>query len=121
MGSCEPAHSSLRCDPRSQTRDLGHPGNRREDYRSDGKPGRGDNRNLQGELSVSTDVISRDGLRPSYIDIAERIERKACLMGTLRHRRWVDFARVLWREIQDDNILDGAAVLAFFFLLAVFH
>jgi membrane protein len=41
-------------------------------------------------------------------------------MGTLRHRRWIDFARVLWREIQDDNIVDGAAVLAFFFLLAVF-
>lgn len=30
------------------------------------------------------------------------------------------FARQLWREILDDNILDGAAVLAFFSLLAVF-
>jgi membrane protein len=26
----------------------------------------------------------------------------------------------LWREIQNDNVLDGAAVLAYFFLLAVF-
>jgi membrane protein len=26
----------------------------------------------------------------------------------------------LWREIQDDHVLDGAAVLAYFFLLAVF-
>ena len=26
----------------------------------------------------------------------------------------------MWREIRDDNILDGAAVLAYFFLLAVF-
>ncbi len=30
------------------------------------------------------------------------------------------FARELWRQSQDDHILDGAAVLAFFFLLAVF-
>ena len=30
------------------------------------------------------------------------------------------FAKDLWREIQDDNVLDGAAVLAYFFLLAVF-
>jgi membrane protein len=35
--------------------------------------------------------------------------------------RWLkDFGRDLWREIWDDNILDGAAVLAYFFLLAVF-
>ncbi|MGH9739354.1 MAG: YihY/virulence factor BrkB family protein [Candidatus Acidiferrales bacterium] len=32
----------------------------------------------------------------------------------------MDFARDLWREIRDDNVLDGAAVLAYFFLLAVF-
>jgi membrane protein len=36
------------------------------------------------------------------------------------YRRWVHFAKDLWREIFDDCILDGAAVLAFFFLLAVF-
>ena len=30
------------------------------------------------------------------------------------------FARDLWREIQQDDVFDGAAVLAFFFLLAVF-
>ena len=32
----------------------------------------------------------------------------------------IDFAKDLWREILDDNVLDGAAVLAYFFLLAVF-
>lgn len=36
------------------------------------------------------------------------------------HTRWIDFARDLWREIQDNDVLDGAAVLAFFFVLAVF-
>ena len=30
------------------------------------------------------------------------------------------FAKSLWREIQNDHVLDGAAVLAFFFLLAAF-
>lgn len=32
----------------------------------------------------------------------------------------MNFASSLWREIQDNHVLDGAAVLAFFFLLAVF-
>jgi membrane protein len=32
----------------------------------------------------------------------------------------MNFARELWREIEEDNVLDGAAVLAFFFVLAVF-
>ena len=32
----------------------------------------------------------------------------------------MDFAKQLLREVLDDNVLDGAAVLAFFFLLAVF-
>jgi len=32
----------------------------------------------------------------------------------------MDFGAGLWREIQDDHVFDGAAVLAFFFLLAVF-
>ena len=32
----------------------------------------------------------------------------------------IDFAKDLWREVLDDNVLDGAAVLAYFFLLAVF-
>ena len=36
------------------------------------------------------------------------------------HRRWRKFARDLWREIQDNNVLDGAAVLGFFFVLAIF-
>lgn len=34
--------------------------------------------------------------------------------------RLIDFAGGLWREAQDHNVLDGAAVLAFFFLLAIF-
>lgn len=34
--------------------------------------------------------------------------------------RGKDFARRLWRETLDDQLLDGAAVLAFFFLLAIF-
>ncbi len=32
----------------------------------------------------------------------------------------MNFASGLWRDIQHDHVLDGAAVLAFFFLLAVF-
>jgi len=36
------------------------------------------------------------------------------------YRRLMELAGGLWREIQDDNVLDGAAVLAFFFLLAIF-
>jgi membrane protein len=36
------------------------------------------------------------------------------------HRRWFDFAKRLWREMDDDHLFDGAAVLAFFFVLAVF-
>jgi membrane protein len=37
-----------------------------------------------------------------------------------RHGKWRQFAGDLWREIRDDHVIDGAAVLAFFFLLAVF-
>jgi len=36
------------------------------------------------------------------------------------HMRLMDFAKRLLREALDNNVLDGAAVLAFFFLLAVF-
>ena len=32
----------------------------------------------------------------------------------------MDFARQLWRKVQDDDVLNSAATLAFFFLLAVF-
>lgn len=32
----------------------------------------------------------------------------------------MDFIRDLWCEVQDDHVFDGAAVLAYFFLLAVF-
>jgi membrane protein len=35
-------------------------------------------------------------------------------------QRLLDFAKDLWREIREDNVLDGAAVLAYFFVLAVF-
>lgn len=41
-------------------------------------------------------------------------------MSISGHGRWIDFAKSLWREFQDDDILNGAAILAFFFLLAVF-
>jgi membrane protein len=41
-------------------------------------------------------------------------------MSHASDRRWIDFAMRLWREFQNDNILDGAAVLAFFFVLAIF-
>ncbi len=34
--------------------------------------------------------------------------------------RLLAFVKELWRAFQDDQVLDGAAVLAFFFLLAVF-
>lgn len=40
--------------------------------------------------------------------------------STPSHRRPVRFAKELWREFLDDRVLDGAAVLAFFFLLAAF-
>jgi membrane protein len=41
-------------------------------------------------------------------------------MSTLGEMGRMGFARALWREIQDNDVLDGAAVLAFFFLLAAF-
>lgn len=41
-------------------------------------------------------------------------------MSVRWHRRWIDFAKALWRQFNDDDILNGAAVLAFFFLLAAF-
>jgi len=40
-------------------------------------------------------------------------------MSTPSQSRLVDFARNLWREVQDDHVIDGAAVLAYFFVLAV--
>jgi membrane protein len=51
---------------------------------------------------------------------AER-KRKEPLHTTIPSRtRLKDFANDLWREILNDKVLDGAAVLAYFFLLAVF-
>ena len=34
--------------------------------------------------------------------------------------RWINFINELWSKFQNDRVLDGAAVLAFFFVLAVF-
>jgi len=51
---------------------------------------------------------------------SERCGKELSTTSAPSHRRWTDFARDLWREFQDDNVLDGAAVLAYFFLLAVF-
>ncbi len=41
-------------------------------------------------------------------------------MSTPTQRRWIEFAKGLWSEIEADDILNGGAVLAFFFVLAVF-
>lgn len=41
-------------------------------------------------------------------------------MSTPHFTRWKDFAGILWRESLKNVVLDGAAVLAFFFVLAVF-
>ena len=46
--------------------------------------------------------------------------RSVYTTSTLPYRRLIDFARDLWRETQGHHIFDGAAVLAYFFLLAVF-
>ena len=32
----------------------------------------------------------------------------------------IDFSKVLWREIQDDHVFNGAAALAYFLMLAIF-
>jgi membrane protein len=47
-------------------------------------------------------------------------KRGLSTMSTPGHGRSMKMARRLWREFQDDHVLDGAAVLAFFFLLAAF-
>ena len=47
---------------------------------------------------------------------AERISAT----GTPTRRPLIDFAKDLWREIQDDHVLNGAAALAYYFLLAIF-
>jgi len=47
-------------------------------------------------------------------------ERSFSNTGTPSHSRAIRFAKHLWRESQDDHVIDGAAVLAYFFLLAVF-
>jgi membrane protein len=47
-------------------------------------------------------------------------ERSIFKTNTLTRRRFWDFAKHLWRKIQDDDVLNSAATLAFFFLLAIF-
>lgn len=68
----------------------------------------------QGILS-SRYRSSRAGIEP-----APPVERKSAPVSTPSQRPWIDLAKSLWREIVDDNILDGAAVLAFYFVLAIF-
>src|SRR5579862_3559447 len=42
-------------------------------------------------------------------------------MNSMRSRRWwINFATELWRQIEDHQVLNGAAALAFFLLLAIF-
>lgn len=41
-------------------------------------------------------------------------------MSTPSQTRCIQFSRSLWRETQEHNLIDGAAILAFYFLLAVF-
>lgn len=47
-------------------------------------------------------------------------ERSFSTTRTPSQKRWRAFAKDLWREILDDSVLNGAAVIAFFSLLAVF-
>lgn len=35
-------------------------------------------------------------------------------------RRWLDFAKHLWQSMQDDQVFNGAAALAYFLVLAIF-
>lgn len=59
--------------------------------------------------------------RRSGADRGCRSARKgAYQLKTPSHRRLIGFVKELWSEVLDNNLLDGAAVLAFFFLLAVF-
>ena len=48
------------------------------------------------------------------------MERGNNATSTLNHKRLMNFTTRLWRGIQNDHVVDGAAVLAFFTLLAVF-
>lgn len=69
--------------------------------------------------SNSRDNIERIGEHPRCT-VRNGARRSLTTTGIPLHRRWKDFAAELWREILEDNVIDGAAVLAFFFLLAVF-
>jgi membrane protein len=76
-----------------------------------------------GLSSGSWDRVSRIRSKErgsTRIGAAERRGKELSTTSTPSHGRLIDFARDLWREIQDDHVLDGAAVLAYFFLLAVF-
>ena len=47
-------------------------------------------------------------------------ERSTSNTNTPARLRFIDFAKQLWRKFQDDDVLNAAATLAFFFLLAIF-
>ena len=47
-------------------------------------------------------------------------ERTISPTNTPTRLRFIDFAKQLWRKFQDDDVLNAAATLAFFFLLAIF-
>jgi membrane protein len=47
--------------------------------------------------------------------------RKRAFDSSKLSRRWlIDFVKKLWHEIEDDRVLDGAAALAYYLLLAIF-
>lgn len=69
---------------------------------------------------VFTAVMCRVQLPEVRAYAGERRGRECFRKKMPLHNRLIDFARDLWHEIQDDHVLDGAAVLAYFFLLAVF-
>jgi len=50
----------------------------------------------------------------------ERTVRSLSTTSAPSHNRWTRFAADLWRAIGRHRVIDGAAVLAFYFLLAVF-
>lgn len=51
---------------------------------------------------------------------AEESGRELSIISLRHYRRFIDFAGELWCDIQDNRVFDGAAILAFFFVLAVF-
>ena len=67
---------------------------------------------------MSPAIASKNKTRAQLLP--NHAERGLSTTSTSSHGRLIHFAGNLWREIQADHIFDGAAVLAYFFLLAVF-